>query len=89
MARFFGKTSRIMFEYDYCIICPKIGFYGHLSSELLKKNIKLLGYKGDHLKYTGLLNLKTHSKVTIDFTIKNKYHLLKFAQKFLTKSSEN
>ena len=83
----FEKPLELCFEYDYCIICPKIGFYGHWSSELLKKNIKLLGYKGDHSKYTGLLNLKTYLKVAIDFTIKNKYHLLKSAEKFLTKSS--
>ena len=88
LARFFGKHLELCFEYDYCIICPKIGFYGHWSSELLKKNIKLLGYKGDHLKDSGLLNLKTYLKVTIDITIKNKYHLLKSAQKFLTKSSK-
>ena len=86
---FLVKPLELCFEYDYCIICPKIGFYGHWSSELLKKNIKLLGYKGDHLKYSGLLNLKTYSKVTIDITIKNNYHLLKSAQKFFTKSSEN
>ena len=68
---------------------PKNGLLQALTWGILKKNIKFLGYKGDHSKSTSLLNLKKNVEAAIDFTIKMQYHLLKSVYRFFNEKSEN